>query len=372
MKTAIVHDWLTTPGGGEKVLSAILELFPSPLYVLLKDDEKISYFQGREIFTSFIQKMPLAKKKYRNYLPLFPLAIEQFDLSSYDMVLSSSHCVAKGVLTNSEQLHICYCHTPMRYAWDLYFDYLNEKGWKKGFVGSFAKLFLHYLRNWDVTSANRVDAFIANSKFIADRIKKIYNREAKVIYPPVDVEQFNLGKKENFYLTASRMVPYKKIDLIVDSFAEMPDKRLIVIGDGPEMEKVKAKAKRNVEILGYRGNSELKEYLQRAKAFVFAAVEDFGIVPVEALASGTPVIAYGRGGVKETVSEGKSGIFFKEQSKSAIIDAVKTFEKCEEKFIPQNIQQEAKRFSKERFKGAFKEFVQIAYEDHSSGRRKRY
>lgn len=363
MKTAIVHDWLTALAGGEKVLEEMLKTFPSPLYVLLKNEMNLkgSVFENQEIFTSFIQKLPFARKKYRNYLPLFPLAIEQFDLSLYDVVLSSSHCVAKGVLTNAEQLHICYCNTPMRYAWDLYFDYLKEKGWQKGFTGAIAKLFLHYLRNWDSSSAQRVDAFIGNSHYIARRIAKIYKREAAVIYPPVAVENFKTSKKEDFYLTASRLVPYKKIDMIVAAFSQLQDKKLIVIGDGPEMNKVKAKAGKNVEILGYRDDTTLREYLSTARAFIFAALEDFGILPVEAMASGTPVIAYGKGGALETVVEGQSGLFFHEQTVASIVEAVQRFEKEEQKFVPEKIRESAQKFSKERFRKEFKEFVEMTY-----------
>jgi len=360
LKVTIVHDWLTTLAGAEKVLEVIYELFPSPIYTLVKDNNALkgSIFEKAQIHTSFIQKLPLAKKKYRNYLPFFPLAIEQFDLSKYDIIISSSHAVAKGILTNSTQLHICYCHTPIRYVWDLYHQYLNESNLNKGLKGLIARLILHYIRLWDYSTVNRVDYFIANSKYVARRIKKIYGRDAKVIYPPVDVNKFQVHtNKEDFYLTASRMVPYKKIDLIVEAFSQMPDKCLVVIGDGPDFENVKSKAGKNVELLGYQPFDVLKDYMQRAKAFIFAAEEDFGITPVEAQASGTPVIAFGRGGALETVIEGETGFFFKNQNVDSLIEAVNFYEKLEDKFDCITIRKNAERFSKERFKNEFKEFV---------------
>jgi len=256
VRSAIIHDWLVSPvGGGEKVLEAIHVLFPSPIYTLVKNEEKLkgSYFENLEVISSFIQRLPRAAKSYRNYLPLFPLAIEQFDLSSYDLILSSSHCVAKGVLTSPDQMHICYCHTPMRYAWDLTFQYLRESGLDRGIKGALAKVFLHYLRGWDLHASTRVDAYVANSRYVANRIRKYYGKEATVIYPPVATDYFEFHEtKEDFYVTASRMIPYKRLDLIVEAFSLMPDKKLVVIGDGPDWNKVKAKAKKNIELLGYK------------------------------------------------------------------------------------------------------------------------
>ncbi len=330
MRSALVHDWLLSGiGGSEKVLEAIHRLYPSKIHTLVKSAEglKGSYFEDLEIVSSFIQKLPRAEKKYQSYLPFFPLAIENFDLSSYDLIISSSHCAAKGVITTPEQLHICYCHTPMRYAWDLMHQYLKEANLNRGVKGFFAKMVLHYLRGWDVHSAHRVDHFIANSRYVARRIEKFYNREAEVIYPPIDLKSFKEEpKKENFYLTASRMVPYKRVDLIVEAFSKMPEKKLVVIGDGPEWKKVKKKAGKNVELLGFQRDEVLKAHLQKARGFVFAAVEDFGILPVEAMASGTPVIAFGKGGVLETVVEGVTGLFFPEQTISSLIEAIQTFE----------------------------------------------
>lgn len=361
MKFALVHDWLVTIGGAEKALEAIYELYPTDVYTLLKAEETLkgSIFEKANIKTSFIQKMPKATKLYRNYLPLFPFAIEQFDLSSYDVIISSSHAVAKGVLTNSNQLHICYCHTPIRYAWDLYQEYLRESALDKGLKSMLARYFLHKIRLWDVVSANRVDYFIAISNYIAKRIKKVYRKDAKVIYPPVEADKFEVyTKKENFYLTASRLVPYKRIDLIVKAFSKMPDKKLVVIGDGPDFEKIKQVASKNVEMLGYQPFHALRDYMSKAKAFIFAAEEDFGIVPVEAQACGTPVIAYAKGGALETVVDGESGLFFKSQTIEDVVGAVKKFEAMEDSFDAFKIRKNAERFNKDRFKKEFKEFVE--------------
>lgn len=360
-RIAIVHDWLPLIGGAERVLEVIHSVYPAPIYTLIKNDESLkgSYFEGKEIHTSFIAKLPFAKSKYRSYLPFFPLAVEQFDLREYDTVISSSYAVAKGILTSSNQLHICYCHSPIRYAWDLYHQYLEESGLNKGFKSLIARAVLHYIRNWDVSSSNRVDYYIANSEYIAKRIKKIYNRDAQVIYPPVAVDEFELYEnKEEFYFTASRMVPYKRIDLIVDAFVKMPHKTLVVIGDGPDYEKIKKRATANVKVLGYQPFEVLKDYMKRAKAFVFAAEEDFGIIPVEAQACGTPVIAYGKGGALETVVHNHTGILFNEQSTSSIINAVSKLEANYYKFNFKEIRAHAEKFNKERFICEFKKFVE--------------
>jgi glycosyltransferase involved in cell wall biosynthesis len=373
MKTALINDWLVTIGGGEKTLEAIYDLFPSPIYTLVKDEKQLknTFFEGKQIETSFLQKIPKAPKLYRHFLPLFPLAIEQFDLSDYELILSTSHAVAKGVLTNCNQLHICYCLTPMRYAWDLYHRYLEGV---TGAKGKLAKLALHYLRNWDIASSQRVDHYIAISRYISKRIQKIYGRSSHVIYPPVATHLFEPAvKKESYYVTASRFVPYKKIDLIVSAFAKMPDKKLIVIGDGPEMHKVKAVAQKNVELLGFLPDPQVREYLSKAKAFVFAAEEDFGITVVEAEAAGTPVIAFGKGGALETILEHKTGLFFKEQTPQSLIAAVEAFEKTQDQFDPQLICQHAQQFSEDRFKREFKQYVQEKieefHESHHSCRR---
>ena len=362
LKTAIVHDWFTNYAGSERVVESLTNIYPNAdiftLVDFLNENEREIILKGKKPNTSFIQRLPFARTKHRKYLALFPLAIEQFDLAGYDLIISSSHAVAKGVLTNSNQLHICYCHTPMRYAWDLSHQYLKETNLDKGILGWGAKKILHYLRIWDATTANRVDYFIANSIHIAKRIKKTYNRESVVIYPPVDVNKFECSStKENFYLTASRMVPYKRIDLIVEAFSQMPDKKLVVVGDGPEFEKIKSRAGSNVDILGYLSGNELKSYMQRAKAFVFTAEEDFGIIVIEAMACGTPVIAYGKGGTTETVLEGENGILFNMQTSEAIRNAIVRFEKENNKFDSNLISEKVQKFSREIFEQNIKRFI---------------
>lgn len=366
MKTAIIHEWLVNYAGSERVIEQILQVYPAAdLYSIidfLPPDQR-GFIQNKKVTTSFIQHLPMARNKYRQYLPFMPMAVEQFDLSGYDLVLSSSHAVAKGVLTGPSQLHISYVHTPMRYAWDLQHQYLKESGLNNGLKGWMVKRMLHKIRLWDYRTANGVDAFIANSKFIAGRIWKVYRREATVIYPPVDIETFSPGKiKGDFYFTASRLVPYKKIDLVVEAFSQMPDKKLIVIGDGPDFNKVRNKAGSNVQLLGYQPVSQMKEYMQKARAFIFAAEEDFGIIPVEAQACGTPVIAYGRGGVLESVrglsSEMPTGVFFPEQTVEAIKQAVGYFESVEGDITPQACRENALRFSPDRFRREFRDYVE--------------
>lgn len=357
MKVAIVHEWFVTYAGSEKVVEQLLNIFPeADLFAVVDflDKDKRGFIKNKPVTTTFIQNLPKAKKMYQKYLPLMPLAIEQLDVTGYDLVISSAHCVAKGIITSPNQIHISYVHSPIRYAWDLQHQYLKEAGLNKGVKGLIAKLILHYMRLWDYRTSNNVDYFIANSNFIAKRIWKCYRRKADVIYPPVDVDAFELcEKKEDFYLTASRMVPYKKIDIIVEAFTNMPDKKLVVIGDGPEFEKIKSKSGSNVELLGYQPFEVLKDYMQRAKAFVFAAEEDFGIIPVEAQACGTPVIAYGKGGALETVvgldKENPTGVFFKEQTVESICEAVEQFELEKTLFLPINCRDNSARFGMERF-----------------------
>ena len=370
MKIAIVHEWLVTYGGSEKVVEQILSLFPEADIFTLVDflpaRDRI-FLSGKHIKTSFIQLMPFARKYYRQYLPFMPLAIEQFDLSKYDLVLSSNHAVAKGVLTGPHQLHISYIHSPMRYAWEMQHQYLNEAGLDKGVLTWPTRWLLHQLRMWDFRTSHGVNYFIANSEFVAQRIWKAYRREAKVIYPPVQITKFSFQeKKDNYYLAASRMVPYKKMDLIVESFNHMPDKRLVVIGDGPELHKIKKKANRNIEILGYQPDEVLHEHLQRTKAFVFAALEDFGIIPVEAQACGTPVIAYRQGGVSETIRglehKEPTGVFFLEQTVNAIIEAITKFEDHEGEINPESCRANSERFSSQRFCTEYSRFIEENWE----------
>lgn len=363
-RVAIVHDWLVTYAGAERVLEQMIACFPqADIFSLVDFVEDRKFLQGKRATTSFIQRLPFARKKYRAYLPLMPLAIEQLDLSAYDLVISSSHAVAKGVLTGPDQVHISYVHSPIRYAWDLQHQYLAQSNLTRGLRSIMARVILHYIRNWDCRTANSVDHFVANSQFIARRIKKVYQRRADVIFPPVDVQSFVVGEqKEDFYLTASRMVPYKKIDLIVEAFSRMPGKRLVVIGDGPEMKSIRAKAGPNVEILGYQPFAVLHDHMRRAKAFVFAAEEDFGIAPVEAQACGTPVIAFGKGGVLETVRElgqpHPTGIFFREQTVPAVVAAVREFEAHAGRFAARDCRTNAERFSIATFRERFMGYVE--------------
>lgn len=365
IKIAAVCDWLVTYAGAEKVISEMLKVFPkSDLFSVIDflSDDSRQHFLGKKANTTFIQKLPKAETKYRNYLPLMPLAIEQLDVSAYDVVLSSSHAVAKGILTGPDQLHISYVHSPIRYAWDLQHQYLRELGLTTGIKAIIVRWLLHKIRMWDYRTANGVDHFVANSQFIARRIKKVYGRHADVIYPPVDTDRFTLcEQKENFYVTASRMVPYKKIDLIVEAFSHMPDKKLIVIGDGPDMEKIKSKAAHNIEILGYQSNTVMQDYMRKAKGFVFAAEEDFGITPVEAQACGTPVIAFGKGGALETVNSNLSsqptGIFFNQQNIESVVGAVNIFEKDIDLYLPENCRKNALKFSNQRFQNEIDRYV---------------
>ena len=369
-RIAVVHEWFVDYSGSEKVVEQMLNCFPeSELFSLIEFlPEKLRFFiKNKKVTTSFIQRLPFAKTNYRNYLPLMPFAVEQLNVSKADIIITSNHAVSKGVISNSNQLTICYCHSPIRYAWDLYFDYLEQSNLNRGITGLFAKFVLHKIRQWDLSTVNRVDYFIANSNYIARRIKKIYNREATVIHPPVDIEEFSLKhEKENFYMTSSRLVQYKKIDLIVRAFNEMPEKRLVVIGDGAEMKKIKSIAGKNIELMGFLEKKKLVDYMQRAKAFVFAAEEDFGITPVEAQACGTPVIAFRKGGCMETIIEHKTGLFFNDQHKDSIIDAVKKFENIAHIFDPSEIRKNAERFSNERFRHSFSLFVEEKYAEFRS------
>ena len=367
MKKALIHDWFSAYAGAEKCIESFTNIWNDfEIYGLidfLSDTNRDKILKGKYAHTSFVQKLPFAKKKYRNYLPLFPFAIEQFDLSGYDVVLSSSHAVAKGVLTHSNQLHISYVHTPIRYAWDLYHQYLHESGLNHGLKGILAKYFLHKIRLWDVSTANRVDYYIANSHYIARRIKKAYGKSSDVIYPPVDIDKFALREsKSDFYLTASRMVPYKKIDLIVEAFSQT-DKKLLVIGDGPDMGKIKSKASKNIELLGFADDKTMADLMGQAKAFVFAAEEDFGITPVEAQACGTPVICFGRGGTLETVKEGISGLYFMEQNIRELLATVDKFEQSYDKFEPIKIRENSLKFSRTRFESEIKSYVEKKYEE---------
>jgi len=362
MRTAIVHEWLADWAGSERVLAEILACFPeADLYSLVDSlsDSDRRHLGGRHARTTFIQRLPLGRTRPWAYFPLLPLAIEQLDLSAYDLIISSSHAVAKGVITGPDQIHLSYVHSPMRYAWDQQQQYLRA-------VGPVRRLalrgLLHYLRIWDSRTCNGVDAFAANSAFVARRIWKTYRREACVIHPPVDIGGFQLQQaKEDFYLCASRLMPYKRVDLVAAAFAQMPDRRLLVIGSGPEYNSIRRAAAPNVTVMGYQPDEVLKQHLQSARAFVFAAQEDFGILPVEAQACGTPVIAFGRGGLREIVQGPETptptGVFFDSQAAPAIVEAVRRFERLPNGISPERCRQNAERFSPERFRAEFRRFV---------------
>ena len=368
MKVAIVQEWLVTVGGSDKVVKAILDVFPdADIYTLVAKKEVCDELgiPWEKVHTSFIQKMPLGTKKHRAYLPLFPFAIEQFNLRGYDVVISSSHCVAKGVLTKADQLHICYCHSPIRYCWDMYNEYLEESHLDKGFKSWLVRLMLHPIRQFDAIAGSRVDYYISNSDYVGQRIRKTYRRKATTIHPNIDISNFELcNDKQEYYLASSRLVAYKKIDTIIEAFNQMPDKKLVVIGGGPNLEAYRKLANANVTVMGYQPFDVLKDKMQHAKAFVFAADEDFGMIPIEAQSCGTPVIAYGHGGSLETVNGGKTGLFFNEQTPEAIVEAVNKFESMgSQPFAPADCRQWAEGFSEERFKREIKEFVEKKYEE---------
>lgn len=359
-RVALVHDFLYTYAGAEKVLEQFVNVYPDAEIFSLFDflpDDKREFIRGKRARTSFIQRLPFASTKHRAYLPLMPLAIEQLDLSGFDIVVSSSYLAAKGVITKPSQLHVCYCHSPARYAWDLQGQYLQTSNMAAGVKSFVARSILHYLRMWDVRSANGVDHFLTNSDFVGRRVEKIYRRKSRTIYPPVDVDGFepNLGGREDYYLAASRLVPYKRMDLIVEAFKRMPDKRLVIVGDGPEFERLKAMAPANVRLVGHVPLADLKRYMQLAKGFIFAAEEDFGIVLVEAHACGTPVIAFGRGGAREIVLENETGLFFHHQRPEDIVEAVQAFEQKE--WDAARIRAHAEGFAATRFCNEVREFV---------------
>lgn len=365
MKIAIVHDWLVTYAGAERALASLLRVWPeADLFAVIDflSDRDRMQLGGKFATTTFIQNLPGARKHYQRYLPLMPLAIEQLDLSGYDLIISSSHAVAKGVLTSPDQLHISYVYSPIRYAWDLQHQYLRESGLDKGFKGRLARMVLHYMRLWDQRTAAGVDEFIAVSSFIGARIGKAYRRESTVIYPPVDTSSFTAdGPRQDYYFTASRMVPYKRLPMIVEAFAAMPDKRLVVIGDGPDMARAKAIDAPNVTLLGYQPASVMLQHMRAAKAFVFAAEEDFGISPLEAQACGTPVIAYGKGGALETIlgldHPTPTGVFFHQQDMTSLCAAVSEFETAQGRITPIACRLNAERFSVARFEEQIKAFV---------------
>ena len=365
-RIAVVHDWLVDYAGSERVLAEILRCLPqADLHVLVDrmPAGERAPFAGRPARTTFLQHMPGIASHLAWYLPLMPVAIEQLDLAGYELVISSSHAVAKGVIVPPDALHLSYVHSPMRYAWDQQFEYLRAQG---RLLGIPLRWLLHRLRIWDRGSAAGVDHFAANSGFIARRIAKAYRREAQIIYPPVDTEFYVPGgTREDYYLAVARLVGYKRVDLLVQAFRELPDRRLVVVGDGPEQRRLQAAAGANVEFAGRLPPEQLRARLQCARAFLFAAVEDFGIAPVEAMACGTPVIAYGRGGAAETVAgldaRAPTGVLFGEQTAAAVVRAVKTFEENAQRVTAEACRARAAQFSASRFRSEFTGFVTQKY-----------
>ncbi len=363
-KIAIVHEWLTTHAGSEKVVEQMLQVYPhADLYSLVDFlPESLRYFiQHKPVTTSFIQTLPFAKQYFRNYLPLMPLAIEQFDLAGYDLIISSSHAVAKGVRTRPDQLHISYVHTPMRYAWEFQTQYLQQAGLTRGFKSAIARVSLHYLRLWDVVSAHRVDLYVANSHYVARRIEKTYRQPADVIYPPVDTERFRADSlRSDFYLVVSRFVPYKRVDLAIAAFNEL-GLPLVVIGDGNSRKTLMKTAKPNICFLGQQPDSVVTDHMQRCRGFIFPPEEDFGITSVEAQAAGAPVIAYAKGGQSETVIHQRTGLLFEHQTVDSLVQSVKQLEASVDQFEASQLRVQAEKFSIVRFQSQFKRYVENAW-----------
>ncbi len=380
---AVVHDWFDCIAGSEKVVKEMMHCYNDADVFSLVDHLSEAERESlgiAHINTSFIQTLPFHKSKFRNYLPLMPIAVEQFNLSNYDVILSSSHAFAKGIVTSAEQIHLSYVHTPIRYAWDMQHEYLEQQGLNgtriytpRGIKSLLVRSALHYIRMWDRSTADRVDVYIANSGYVANRIKKTYNRDAHVIYPPCDVHKMNVRRtKEDFFLAAGRLVPYKRFDLIVEAMKHLPDQKLIVIGDGSEMKKLKSLAGDNVEFLGYQSDEVLYDHMERAKAFVFGAIEDFGIMPVEAQACGTPVVAMSRGGTAETVQHKNTGYHFDDQTPECIADAMQVVADLPRGYFDaDHIRAHAETFGRDKFRENFQSLVEstIAAKKQAYGKR---
>lgn len=357
-----MHDWLTNMGGAERVIMNFKEIYPdAPIYTSIYNPEKMdNAFRNFDIRTSFIQDKKSAKENHQKYFPFMPMAFESFDLNEYDIVLSSSTCCAKGVITNPETMHICYCNTPMRYGWEFYYQYANDSKMNP-LKRKFLKYFINYMRLWDNVSSNRVDYFIANSENVANRIWKHYRRESVVIHPPVRAKFYNVSEiDEDYFLIVSRLVPYKKVDLAVQVFNEL-GLPLVIIGDGSERDNLEHQAKSNIKFLGRQPDNVLKQYYSKCRAFIFPGEEDFGITPLEAQASGRPVIAYGKGGALETVIDRQTGLFFYEQTVDSLKDAINTFLK--NKFDKSSIRKHAESFDEEIFKKKIREYISESYDD---------
>lgn len=363
LRVALVHDWLTGMRGGEKCLEVICELFPdAPIYTLLHLKGAMSpVIESKEIHTSAVQRFPFVEQKYRMYLPVFPVAIESFDFSGYDLLISTSHCVAKGAIPRSDALHICYCFTPMRYVYEMYNEYFG-----KGQAGIATRTAMSFiaplLRWWDKKTANRVHHYVAISDHVRERIRRHYSREAEIVFPPVDTERFQLSLKDNgYYLIVSALVPYKRVDLAIQAFNKN-GARLIVVGKGPDEAKLQRAANSTIEFVGWKNDDELTRLYAGCKALVFPGEEDFGIVPLEAMACGKPVIAFGKGGVLETVQDGISGVFFSKQSVEALENALTHAASMH--FDPQKIRDRALQFSRDIYKDKMKKLIAQKIEAH--------
>lgn len=366
MRIALVHDYLVQYGGAERVLECFTELFPyAPIYTLIYDKNLMhGKFQDKEIITSFLQKVPFSRKRHRIFPPLMPMAIEQFDFSQYDIVLSDSSSYAKGIITGPKTLHICYMHTPMRYAWDDCQKYTSDFYFPK-FIKRVIPFAMNFIRVWDRASSNRPDRLIAISNFVARRIKKYYKRESLVITPPVNIQSFySCAKKGNYYLMVGRFMTYKRFDIAIQAF-NILGWPLKIIGRGPEMKKLKKIAHENIEFLGRISDEELAKYYAECKAFVFPQEEDFGIVAIEAMASGRPVIAYRGGYIPEHIEDGKTGIFFDEQTTESLMEAIKKAEKIE--FDSEYIRSMSLKFDREIFKAKIMEYVKEELNKHKGG-----
>lgn len=366
MRVALVHDWLTGMRGGEKCLEVLCELFPhAEIYTLLHIPKSVSpVIEALKIETSFIQRAPFSRGQYRKYLPLFPMAIERFSFEQHDVIISTSHCVAKGAVPRRGALHICYCHTPMRYVWEAYDSYFG-----KGRAGSLTRLVMpplaRYLRAWDVKSSERVNHFIANSKNVQERIRRHYHRDSEVIYPPVDASRFESSTgNEGYFLIVSAFAPYKRVDLAIEAF-NIIGRRLVVIGDGQENRKLRNMANSNVEFVGWASQERLLQYYAGCSALIFPGEEDFGIVPLEAMAAGKPVIAYRKGGALETVidtGDARTGVFFKDQNVESLLEAIERFKGTT--FDPHKIREHALKFDRSIFKTRMKDFLEKKIAEH--------
>ncbi len=360
LKIAIVCDWLTTSGGAEKVILRLHQLFPeAPIYTSVYNPDKVKGLEKAKIITSYLQSLPLARKKHQYFLSLLPKIFESFDFSEYDLVISSSHSCAKGIITNPGTLHICYCHSPMRYAWEDNQQYVSSYN-MSSLIKLFVPFFIHKIRQWDKLTADRVDHFIANSNYVKNRIHKYYRRNSDVIYPFIHANNFQPGtQREDFFLAVGRITSYKKFDLLVEAFNKT-NYKLKIAGTGNSMPALSKIANSNIEFLGFVSDKELKELYQKAKALIFPQCEDFGIIPLEAMASGCPVIAFKKGGALETIKDQTTGVFFEEQTTSSLIDALQKFNNLT--FNSNEIVKHARKFDVSEFDDKLTTLIKNIYE----------